>query len=255
MPLVKKSSGNLKQFKVGDQTVSFYYIPDPDDINTTHASTWTFEDEEGVRQQFWYPHIKKGDVVLDIGASFGSYTLSALALGAEVYSFSPEHEFRKIRRSVEENRGFRQRCHIYNFGFHNATGLFKTDSMAFFKVGEMSEAQVMQVNQNNICGWYIPVKRLDDFVPTLNLEKIDFIKIDTEGAEFHILEGGLETLKKYKPKLMVEFHLFKDASLQGRCEELLKSIGYEGQSHAYHANNISHGFYVPGVPTTDAASA
>lgn len=242
MPLTKKSSGYVKEFKVNDQTYSFLYVPDKDE--SSNSSVFTFEDEEVVRNQFWYPHIKEGDVVFDIGASFGSYTLSALKLGARVYAFSPEHEFKKIRASVEENRGFRQRCSIYNFGFHNDTGLFKTDGPAFFKVGEMTEAQIRRVNDNNLCGWYIPVKRLDDFVPTLNLEKIDFIKIDTEGAEYNILEGGIQTLKKYKPKLLIEFHLFKDASLAERSHKLLKEIGYEGVASAYHANNISHGFYI-----------
>lgn len=241
MTLTKKTAGYVKEFKVAGETVSFYYIPDKEETN--NSSVYTFEDEEPVRNQFWYPHIKKGDVILDIGASFGSYTLSALALGATVYAFSPEHEYKKLKASINENPGFNRRSHVYNFGFHKDTGVFKTDSAVFFKVGEMSDAEIKQVNDNNACGWYIPVKKLDDFVPTLNLEKIDYVKIDTEGAEYNILQGGVETLKKYKPKLLIEFHLFKDGNIGSKCHQLLKEIGYEGQASAYHANNISHGYY------------
>ncbi len=46
---------------------------------------------------------------------------------------------------------------------------------------------------------------VDNLVSSLSLEP-KFIKIDTEGAEFDILEGMQETLKKFKPKIMLEKH-------------------------------------------------
>jgi FkbM family methyltransferase len=242
MSAVKKTAGMLKEFSIDGETYSFYYMPDPTDPN--NASVYTFTVEEGVRNQFWYPYVHKDDIVFDIGASFGSYTLSALALGATVYSFSPEHEFPKIKKSVYENRGFRQRCYIFNFGFHSKNGLFNTDTMAFRGINDISEEEIRAVNDHKICGWYIPVKTLDEFVPTLKLDKINMIKIDTEGAEYDILQGGINTLKKYRPKILVEFHLFKDPNIAGKCHELLRGIGYEGQAHPYSSNNISHGFYI-----------
>ena len=46
---------------------------------------------------------------------------------------------------------------------------------------------------------------VDNLVSSLSLEP-KFIKIDTEGAEFDILEGMQETLKMFKPKIMLEKH-------------------------------------------------
>ena len=46
---------------------------------------------------------------------------------------------------------------------------------------------------------------LDSVVQSLSL-KPKFIKIDVEGAEFDVLQGMQETLKKYKPEIMLEKH-------------------------------------------------
>jgi FkbM family methyltransferase len=47
----------------------------------------------------------------------------------------------------------------------------------------------------------IPSRRLDSF----EFDAVDLIKIDVEGWEFEVLKGAVETIKKHKPTLMVEF--------------------------------------------------
>jgi hypothetical protein len=42
-------------------------------------------------------------------------------------------------------------------------------------------------------------------IDSLNLERLDFLKIDVEGMEQEVLNGALETLSKFKPYLMIEF--------------------------------------------------
>ena len=221
---------------------SFYFLPDTQDPNP--ASRETFNDEENVRSAYWYPFIEKGDVIFDIGAAFGSYCLPALAMRAIVYAFSPEHEFPKIKDTIAENNGFKQRCHVYNFGFYSETGFFKTDTAKFFKKGEMDEDAMSNSNRANWTGWYIPVKRLDDFVAKENLEKIDFIKIDTEGAELEVLKGAIQTLEIYKPKILVEFHIFKDHMIQSKIHEFLLKLGYDVRGTVYYTPYVHHGFYV-----------
>ena len=49
------------------------------------------------------------------------------------------------------------------------------------------------------------VKKMDDFVSSLpSFTKLDFIKCDVEGAEKFVFEGGIETIKKYKPIIFSE---------------------------------------------------
>jgi len=47
---------------------------------------------------------------------------------------------------------------------------------------------------------------IDDFVDRQRLEKVDFIKMDIEGAEIKALYGAEETLRKYKPKLSIALY-------------------------------------------------
>ncbi len=43
--------------------------------------------------------------------------------------------------------------------------------------------------------------------------KIDFIKVDVEGAEYEFMQGAIQTIRRYKPKMLIENHLFKNGSL------------------------------------------
>ena len=47
---------------------------------------------------------------------------------------------------------------------------------------------------------------IDDFVNNNGLEKVDFIKMDIEGAECSALEGAVETIMKFKPKLAIAIY-------------------------------------------------
>lgn len=238
---ITKLEKDFKDSRTGKQ-YEFVFMRDDEDSNP--ASYGTFADEEIVRQQYWYNQINENDIIFDIGAAFGSYALPALAMGAIVYAFSPEHEFPLIKKSVAANPGFKERFHVYDFGLYSEPGVFKTDSREFIKKGGMRQEEMDRVNENHDYGWYIHVKKLDDFVNTLDIDKINFIKIDAEGAELEILKGGEQTIRKHKPKLLIEFHLFKDPEMDKKCTEFVKNMGYESTGFVAYTPFVHHGFYV-----------
>jgi FkbM family methyltransferase len=223
-----------KSFYRGTTRYEFSYAKDDNDPNP--ASTFTFDDEEQVRVRYYYPWIKKGDVVFDIGASFGSYTLPALAMGAKVYAFSPEHEFPLINKNVELNDGFKDRYLSFPWGLYSKDGWFKTDTMDF-----STDAEVRKQNEGNWTGWWIRVTPLDILPLEITLDRIDFMKVDVEGAELEVLKGGINTIKKYRPKILAELHLFKDGDMQEKMIQYLEPMGYKLKITPY-TPAISHCF-------------
>lgn len=69
----------------------------------------------------------------------------------------------------------------------------------------------------------IPVKRIDTIVSEQKLDRLDLIKIDVEGAELSVLNGGLKSFKKFKPRIIIE----TDREKIGKIKDLLKPLGYE----------------------------
>ncbi|HCW07093.1 MAG TPA: hypothetical protein DGG95_06995, partial [Cytophagales bacterium] len=49
-------------------------------------------------------------------------------------------------------------------------------------------------------------KKLDDEFNSFQVNRIDFIKIDIEGSELYALQGGKETLKKFRPYVLIEIN-------------------------------------------------
>jgi hypothetical protein len=70
-------------------------------------------------------------------------------------------------------------------------------------------------------------RKLDDLLKELEYEKIDLIKIDTQGWEPEVVEGGEKLIEKWKPVLFMEYSpaSYKEANLNGnKMMEFLKKI-------------------------------
>lgn len=234
----------VKSFASGKH--SFVFERDKADPNP--ASELTFYDEEEVRNRFWYPNIKEGDVIFDIGAGFGSYMLPALAMGALfVLAFSPEHDYDQLIKNLELNGWHcnnkkRLRCIVNKLGLYSQDGFVDTLSQKFDKVRWSDEPTVIRVTT------------LDKLVADLRADfnsnchdctdRIDFIKLDVEGAELEVLKGGLATIRRYRPKLLIENHIFKNQHIDEQISEWL-----EYQNLGYHKigpisyGTVTHSYY------------
>jgi FkbM family methyltransferase len=72
-------------------------------------------------------------------------------------------------------------------------------------------------------------KALDCYVAEQNIQHVNFIKIDVEGAELLVLKGALATLSRYKPTMLLEFFEGWTRDFNYAAPELislLKSVGY-----------------------------
>jgi hypothetical protein len=82
---------------------------------------------------------------------------------------------------------------------------------------------------NNVKIGKLEVVEGDDYISKLKLERIDLIKIDVEGFEKNVLIGLKNTLKKFKPYVVMEYsHVTKDNLTIQQLKELLPA-GYKIQ--------------------------
>jgi FkbM family methyltransferase len=147
--------------------------------------------------------IKPGDVIFDVGANIGWYTLNILlnAPGSNVYSFEPiksSHDL--LIKNLALNGQNTDR--VYNFGFSDENKSIKF----YFDIDcAMASSMVNLRESGGTIAEECVVKRMDDFVKLLaSFNKLDFIKCDVEGAEYLVFKGGLETINKYKPVIFSE---------------------------------------------------
>jgi FkbM family methyltransferase len=67
----------------------------------------------------------------------------------------------------------------------------------------------------------VAVDTMDGLVSRMGLDRLDFIKIDVEGGELHVLHGGEGTIKEFRPALLVEIEARHTARYQYAPEDIV----------------------------------
>ena len=145
--------------------------------------------------------IDDNDIVFDIGANIGIYTILLNKLKKiETYSFEPiPITFNNLTNNIKINN---IKCNIYNIGLSD-----KNDELTFYlnkiESGASSLRNLKEDNEN-VELINCQVRKLDDFVKENNINKVDFIKIDIEGSELFAIQGGIYTITYHKPIIFCE---------------------------------------------------
>lgn len=145
---------------------------------------------------------KDGDgmVMFDIGANAGFYTqnLSSSFSKAKIYSFEPNPHTCLIL-----NRKFRGNENIFVNNF--ALGAERTRSKLFFYDSDKTTGhasinkKVFEFHKRtDLDSSEINIDTVDEYCCTQNIDRIDFMKIDTEGFEYNVLSGAKEMIKTGK---------------------------------------------------------
>jgi FkbM family methyltransferase len=170
----------------------------PASIGYPRHTTAEFDEHEPVMDR-WVQGIKAGDLVIDGGASFGNYTLTALARGATVIAYEPYHEHAECLRANVAANGRESRCVIREVGLWNGTP---------YPEGILRQMQ-MPLD--------MPTVRLDDDLTGYALGNgAAHIKLDIEGTELGALQGALQFLIRRLPRLIIEDH--ESVSSDPNCE-------------------------------------
>lgn len=154
-----------------------------------------------------------GRVAIDGGAHVGAYTRILLDRFETVHAFEPAPDtYEALSRNIEEWR-FNDRVRLYPFALSDRVE--KVRLRGRFGHRSLSRRVIGQGD--------IPTMRIDD----LELQELDFIKLDVEGYEVRALHGARETLLKHRPFVLFEDKPHK-AGLYGEFREahtFLESLG------------------------------
>lgn len=223
---------HIKKFNFDDYQIyrvhnkDLYYVDEvPDYIKNQvikQGANW----EEHFHQQF-KKYVKPGSVVLDIGSHIGTHTLPLSRLVGNqgtVYAFEPQV---KIFCELAINM-YLNKCENVKM-FHQALGaderwiemsIPKETWMEQFGRDTINEGHgTVNLHSNNQTGDQAKLVKLDDF----QLQNVSFIKIDVEGFEMEVIKGGIETIKRNMPVIIME--IFENSEKQEKIQTIEK-LGY-----------------------------
>ena len=189
----------LKKINLTNSNISLYTAPTV--LNTIETNRcYSYKNDEKTIS------VLPGDVVIDAGVGWGDTSAYLASLsdpkqGGRLYAFDIlQDAFNALDKQIDINP------HLNNITpVHKA--LYNCDGKDFYTTDPSPGARLVD--------YETPYKTssitVDTFQTSENLTKIDFIKMDIEGAEREAIKGAEKTILQFKPKLAISvYHLWDD---------------------------------------------
>lgn len=184
----------------------------------------------------WKELCKKSDVIFDVGANNGLYSLVAGKANpaATIHAFEPLAPiFNRLKENIDLN-GVKVNLHRIALGdaagevnIYAARTVSDTFDQASLNENHFKGKKVLQIP--------IVIKKMSSVIEDNRIDRIDLMKIDVETFEPNVLAGMGDFLKKYRPTMLVEvlnekvgeqvFQLVKDC--QYKFYRIDEKKGYE----------------------------
>lgn len=161
-------------------------------------------------------HLKDGDVFLDIGANIGhfSFYFKRKFPNMSCHLFEPIPWLGDcINQTVQENNLKEVNHHAVALADHSGEDEFFIDT--FNDGGHSLLEDKLSGRSKKGRSVKVKVKTLDEY----NFTQVNFLKVDVQGAEKLFIKGALATLKKFRPKMLIEVSANEGAEFLTFLEE------------------------------------
>lgn len=182
-----------------------WMVWDPEDMGSVPNVLVNHGRYEPIESAYLLEAGSSAHVIFDVGANVGYYSLhwaSRLAPGGRIYAFEPvPSTFAWFSRNIALNQ-LDTVILPNNCGVGNATGVASIFVPDFMGSGAASMKDLHPDETSRSLD--IRLTTLDEYFSISNLNRLDLIKADVEGAELLVVKGGLQTIAKYRPLIFLE---------------------------------------------------
>ena len=182
------------------------------------------EEKELLLLRFW---LQTDSVFFDIGANNGlySYVAQLYTHADKIYAFEPIPELSLRLKNMIPAAKHRKVAFSDDISTHS----FKIPSIGDQEYKSRGTLNTTYKEKGETTTRLIDVATdtLDNFCNKNKISRIDFIKIDVEGHELKVIEGGTETLKRLRPVLQIEIEQRHHKDNIIHIIEHVKNLGYK----------------------------
>ena len=193
MEQIKHKVNKLKSYDAECQNDKYFTNCDNFKRSINSGKSTPYNGDLEIIREYVKSFKNKNNICLDIGGHIGTHSIPYSRIFDFVHTFEANYDnFTYLERNIKLND--RTNIIAYNKAVSNKKKLVFVKKWMNENSGCFT---IMETGANNSTMETITIDELD-------ISDVDFIKIDVEGVELAVLQGAVNTIKKYKPLLQVE---------------------------------------------------
>jgi len=207
---------NVRDFKLTTEVPIFYILP-----------SFYYGFYGGKQFEYFSNSIKQGDIVFDLGAHIGYFTLEASKKAKKIYSFEPNLiSFNILKKNIQLNN-------LKNVIIENKAVYDKDSSTNFHESGVSSKI-------DSYGSKIIKTITLDSYTKQNNIKSIDILKVDVEDSECEVIMGARKIIKESPTiKIFMEITL-KDDEIPSKILDFINEENFSLKILEYQSAKSSN---------------
>lgn len=174
----------------------------------------------------WEKLSAKANVIFDIGANTGVYSLISAAINknAGIIAFEPgKLNYEKLVENIEVNSFKNIKCEQKAISSENGILEFLDVKDTISYSATLSHEKLKDMPEDNLIRYMVDVVSLDSYINENKIPEVNLVKIDVELHEISVIKGFMNSIAKYRPIIVIEI-LTDEIGLH--IDALLKPLNY-----------------------------